>query len=274
MSTRRYPGTIEALGMYGIDVRRIGRRIVSMGLVAMLLLSISASADWRVYDDDVDNKLASQNRIGQGDFENAPKEGTQQGRFKDPPRKFTAKEQDEVSSVDMGEQARCPEPKQPEIPEFPKITDMVRRLLPPAPDKGKGNAGKQWTLCKEIVETEKARFKYGLMMSELAEQRYARLQAIQTQRARIDGEHVGELQSNTNKMLALLALIQIDQQQQKAYDDAYAARIAYLKSSQERLGQDAANGNPSAGRRLAGNAAALIVMELAFDSDLVKAKRR
>lgn len=276
MNRHRYLSTVEGLKAYGVDVRAIGRKVLMGAMSASMLLSISASADWRVYDDDANNKLASQNRIGRGDFEHAPAQGTQQGRFKDPPRAFTSKEQDQPSSVDMAEQERCPEPKPPELPEIPKITDRVRRLLTPSPGKpkDKGNADKQWALCKEIVETEKARFKYSLMMSELAEQRYARLHAIQSQRTRIDGEHVGELQSNTNKMLALLTLIQIDQQQQKAYGDAYTARIAYLTSMQARLGQDAAGGKPSAGRRLAGNAAALMVMELAFDSDVVKAERR
>ena len=264
----------EGLKAYGIDLRTTGRKALAGMMVATMLLSVSASADWRVHDDDANNKLASQNRIGRGDFENAPAEGTQQGRFKAPPRVFTSKEQDQPSSVEMAEQDRCPEPKPPEIPEIPKITDRVRRLLMPSPGKSKSNADKQWALCKEIVETEKARFKYSLMMSELAEQRYARLQAIQSQRTGIDGEHVGELQSNTNKMLALLALIQIDQQQQKAYDDAYTARLVHLRSMQDRLAQNAAGGNPSAGRRLAGNAAALMVMELAFDSDVAKAERR
>ena len=265
--------------------RRTLRTALSIAMGAALTISLSASADWRVYDDDVheelkkvNEKLNARNKVGQGDFEQNPTAGEQQGRYKDPPRKFTEAEQDSISTVAMSEGDRCPAPPAPSAPEVEGVSVPA---VPPSPN---GVAQQQWTICKELLETEKAQFKYNLMMSDLAQKRFDRLQVIQRERRNnIDDDNAGRLESNTNKILALLTLIQIDQQQQKAYNDAYAARIAYLRSMQDRLGQKAykgtgggGSGGPGgAGSNLAADIAAFSVMQLAFsDGSPIHAKRR
>lgn len=275
------------------------RAVLFTGLGIGLAASLSASAEWRVYDDDnerelkdVNQKLDSQNKVGGGDFQSDAAEGEPQGRFKDPPKKFTTADQDKPSSVDMTEGMRCPQPKAPKAPSIPGV-DATSSLSSIASMGGGGIPEQQWKICKEIMETERAQFKYSLMMSELAQKRYERLQEIQQQRGNIGSNNVGELTSNTNKMLALLTLIQIDQQQHKTYNDAYAARLAYLNAMSGRLGQMAVNGtrgtDTSAGggltspggvgggalSSLGGDAAAMAVMELAFsDNSPIRAKRR
>ncbi len=100
-------------------------------------------------------------------------------------------------------------------------------------------------VCHDILDTQRAQFKYNVMMSEVADQRFKRLEEIKQQRAGISD--AGQLQDNTNKMLALIALIQIDQQQQKSYNDAYNTRLTYLRSVQDRLTQKAINGSGKTG---------------------------
>lgn len=257
---------------------------LGLGLAA----SLSASAEWRVYDDSVESevkevnkKLASQNKIGSGDFKHDDADGEKQGRFKDPPKKFTTADQDKPSSVAMTESMRCPEPKAPKAPDgaggsAASVAGVLSSLT------GGGIPKQQWQICKEILETERAQFKYSLMMSELAQKRYERLQDIQEQRGSIDSDNVGELASNTNKLIALLTLIQIDQQQHKTYNDAYAARLTYLHAMNARLSQAAvtgSRGNDAGGSLISSSikadAAALGVMALAFsDNSPLRAERR
>ena len=277
---------------------RLLRSALFIAVGVGLALSLSASAEWRVYDDSVESelkevnkKLASQNKVGAGDFKNDDPEGEKQGRFKDPPKKFTTADQDKPSSVELSEATRCPKPTPPKAPKVDGISSP-----PSIPASGNGIPDQQWKICKEIVETELAQFKYSLMMSELAQKRYERLKEIQQQRESIGGDNAGELTSNTNKMLALSTLIQIDQQQHTTYNDAYAARLAYLRSVRERLGQMAINGsrgNDSAagggvtgpiggggspgggGSSTQGDLAAMGVMALAFsENSPIRAKRR
>ncbi|WP_156880261.1 hypothetical protein [Thermomonas fusca] len=265
--------------------QRALRTALSMLMGAALTVSLSASADWRVYDDDVhdelkevNKKLDARNKVGQGDFEQNPTIGEQQGRYKDPPRMFTQAEQDSISQVSMTEGDRCPEPPTPEAPDVENVS------IPSVPSSANGIAQQQWTICKELLETEKAQFKYNVMMSDLAQKRFDRLQVIQRERRNnIDDDNAGRIESNTNKILALLTLIQIDQQQQKAYNDAYTARIAYLRAMQNRLGQKAFKGTGGEGvvgpggsaNHLAGDIAAFSVMQLAFsDGSPIHAARR
>lgn len=272
------------------------RLVLFTGMGIGLAMSLSAFAEWRVYDDNVEGelkkankKLDSQNKIGSGDFQSGAADGEPQGRFKDPPKKFTTADQDKPSSVDMTVGTRCPQPKAAKAPEL----EGVSNAIPTMPSSSSGIPQQQWAICKEVMETERAQFKYSLMMSELAQKRYERLQQIQQQRGAINSDNVGELTSNTNKMLALLTLIQIDQQQHKTYNDAYAARLAYLHGMSARLGQMAVNGTRGTdtsagggvtspgggglfpGNSVAGDVAAMGVMTLAFsDNSPIRAKRR
>ena len=238
------------------------RTAMAIVMTAGLTISVGAWADWAVKDDDaieqlkkiqqaigdkdgtVVNYQKNQSTVGQGDFSNDTGDGQKQGKYKDPDVKFKSSDvtltgnlSAKLTSITMDDATRCPEPTKPS-------TDSAD---PSSVTGGEGIPDQQHKVCKDILETQKAQFKYNVMMSELADTRYQRLKDIEDQRGKIKDLEAGKLQDNTNKMLALIALIQIDQQQQKAYNDAYAARITYLLGVQERLSQMALHGNGKPG---------------------------
>ena len=113
---------------------------------------------------------------------------------------------------------------------------------------GKGAVLKQQhQLCQEIVKTELARYTYALKMHELTRTRYERFEAIQEEREGLKDEEQGRLQDNSNKLLALMSLMEIDRQQYRTYMDAYEARLTYLSAARDRLTQDALQGKKEGG---------------------------
>ena len=100
----------------------------------------------------------------------------------------------------------------------------------------------QHQLCEEIVKTELARYTYALKMHELTAKRYERFEAIQEEREGLKEVQQGRLQNNSNKLLALMSLMEIDRQQYRTYMDAYEARLVYLTAARDRLTQDALDG--------------------------------
>jgi len=232
--------------------RRIIRTTLAIALAVGLFSSLGASADWSVYDSRVEQQLKDVNKtigskgtvtgslnniqtIGQGDFNKDNQDGEKQGKYKKPPLEIKENagagqpSWDAPSLADLSEDTRCP------APSGASATDVATALG--------SMQGQQWRICKEIRDTERAQIKYNLMMSDLSGKRYDRLKEIQDERQNFRSEtDAGLLQNNTNKMLALVALIQIDQQQQKAYNEAYQARLNYLRANQERLSQLAIHG--------------------------------
>lgn len=116
----------------------------------------------------------------------------------------------------------------------------IEQRCPPV--AAEGIAQQQWLLCRLLVQTELAQYKYSLKMYQTAKDRYQRLETIQNERSNIESEEQGKLQDNNNKLLALLSLLAIDRQQQKTYMDAYAARLNYLRAARDTLTQQALNG--------------------------------
>lgn len=244
--------------------RRRMRTAMAVVMTAGLTISLGAWADWAVNDKDaieqlkkiqqaigdkdgtVVNYQKNQSTVGKGDFPQNPQNGDQQGRYKDPDVTFKSsdlsltKTAAKLTSITMDDATRCPQPMKPS-------TDGANGNAVTPNGGGEGIPDQQYKVCKDILETQKAQFKYNVMMSELADARYQRLKDIEQQRGQIQSLEAGKLQDNTNKMLALIALIQIDQQQQKAYNDAYNARVAYLQGIQERLSQMALHGNGKTG---------------------------
>lgn len=261
---------------------------------ALLVVGMGAVAEWRVQD----QKLRE---VGRSDFEakkngEKPKAGTPQGNYEDPddwmkmsssqiPRPsddpyghgVSGKRSEGLSRVAMKMEDRCPAP--------PNIKDLLERIAGDrngelknqlneaiqAADavgtlsKAKGDGGlalRRTRVCLDIVETQQAQAKYNLMMSELAAKRYERLRDLQVARGEIKNDEAGRLQSNTNAMIALLTQVQIDQQQQKAYNDAYAARLAYLHGVQEVLSQQATQPKPGLARSAASEVASQAALRL------------
>lgn len=140
---------------------------------------------------------------------------------------------------------------------------------------GKGAVLKQQhQLCQEIVKTELARYTYALKMHELARTRYERFEAIQEEREGLKDEQQGRLQDNSNKLLALMSLMEIDRQQYRTYMDAYEARLAYLSAARDRLTQDALHGKREGGGLGAGGIVGGIVGGAALKAALELARTR
>ena len=125
----------------------------------------------------------------------------------------------------------------------------------------------QHQICQELVKTELAQYRYSLQMYQQAKDRHARLQEIENERSHLNAEDQGKLQDNSNKLLALISLMEIDRQQQKTYMDAYEARLRYLHAAQDLLTQQALAGNGSIWSGVVGG----VAIKEALDS--VKSKR-
>lgn len=237
---------------------------ITLGMAAAL--SLSASAEWKVQD----GKLR---QVGNDDYREG-QEGEAQGKYKKPDVAFKSGDltidkatlgtgNAKLSAVPLPIAERCPQPRLPGGEIGAAAQQALNGLISNAAN---GNAtslqAKQWQVCKEIVETQQARFQYNVVMSELAEKRYDRLKQIREARQRIGNDEAGKLEENNNRMLALIAAVQIDQQQRAAYNDLYNARLAYLEGLQQRLSQKTLDGapNPAADAiAMAGLAAALDV---------------
>jgi hypothetical protein len=159
--------------------------------------------------------LYDQQRIGQAS-------GTTGG---DPEPPEAVLDKDRLSAVmesaEYGETTRCPQPRsEAKLPQD------------------------QWIICKEIVKTELAQYRYALAMREAVMQRQVRLKNLENARADLtQGDDTGKLHSNSNELLALMARLDTDQQQYRTYMDAYAARLQYLHSLRQALGEQAINGS-------------------------------
>ncbi len=125
----------------------------------------------------------------------------------------------------------------------------------------------QHQICRELVRTELAQYRYSLQMYQQAKDRHSRLQEIESERSGLNPEEQGKLQDNSNKLLALISLMEIDRQQQKTYMDAYEARLHYLHSAQDLLTRQALSGNGSVWSGVVGG----VAMKAALDE--VKTKR-
>lgn len=241
--------------------RNLLRNSLYMLLGAASVLSLGAWAEWRVQD----QKLRE---LGQNSVENE-NAGKPQGDYlapaitmksEDVKRQREAFERDAKiqPNPDLGissyTQDRCRTPdllaglaKNAESSQLRKSLETVRTAIRNFGQIGGGGddglAASRQNVCAEIVQTQMAQVEYNLMMSELAAKRQERLRELKKQRKDIDHDEAGKLQSNSNAMLALMAQIQIDQQQQKSYNDAYTARLAYLHSTQEHLTQRMLSGD-------------------------------
>lgn len=256
---------------------------------ALLAVGMGGFAEWHVQD----KKLRE---VGKGDFnrdEKAREAGAKLGNYKDP-KDWMVMVSDSItdlpadphgngvggtrskglSRVAMEMKDRCPAP--PSIRDLVKkinvdgIKDQLETAIQTAENAGTaqnamtndGLALRRTRVCMDIVETQQAQAKYNLMMSELAAERYKRLKDLQDARGGINPDEAGKLQSNTNAMIALLTQVQIDQQQQKAYNDAYAARLAYLHGMQEVLSQQATQRKPGLAQSAASEVASQAALRL------------
>lgn len=105
----------------------------------------------------------------------------------------------------------------------------------------------QLELCQEIVRTSNTQFNYAVKMYETTADRTKRLREIEQERKGLSEQDQGKLQDNTNKLLALQALVQIDMQQAQTNTNAFEKRLRYLNEQQVRLTKKALEGGDDGG---------------------------
>lgn len=218
---------------------------------ALLCGPVGAQNAWEVHDKHANDHLAEiEKRIGS--------EGTVNGNLKKLAKLGSAKT--------SGEEAKEPEEKlDPQRPSA-QVDKAINERCPAA---GQGGAAQQQSLlCQEIVKTELAQYKYSLVMYELARKRQERLKEIEQERSNLGSEDQGKLQDNTNKLLALLSRMEVDRQQSRAYMDAYAARLSYLRAVRDMITNEVLRGKESGnagalgiGGKIAAGVAGLVAMK-------------
>jgi hypothetical protein len=122
--------------------------------------------------------------------------------------------------------------------------DMTVANFCKAPSSGTGVQTKQYDLCQELVKTERAQYTYAMKVYKNTQERYKAFEKIQKEREQIGNNDAGKLADNTNKLVALMTLMEIDKQQSQSYQHAYSARVAYLNKSIQHLSKQAIDGNP------------------------------
>jgi hypothetical protein len=122
--------------------------------------------------------------------------------------------------------------------------DMTVANFCKAPSSGTGVQTQQYNLCQELVKTERAQYTYAMKVYKNTQERYKAFEKIQKEREQIGNNDAGKLADNTNKLVALMTLMEIDKQQSDSYQQAYAARVAYINKSIQHLSKQAIDGNP------------------------------
>ncbi len=229
-------------------------KLLPWGSLAVALVALGgagpAQADWKVKDETLIKDSKDQWKT-----ENEQRDSLRRiGAYQSAGEKLEEPKDDEVlpkdrpsETVDLDVSKRCKEP-----------------------DKKEGVAGQQYNLCQEIVKTERAQYTYSMKVYENTKKRYEAFDRIQKEREKIGENDAGKLADNTNKLLALLTLMEIDKQQHDTYMAAYSARLHYLNKSVEELTRQTIGGDPGAkksfGADLAGRAAGLATLALALDA--------
>jgi len=90
----------------------------------------------------------------------------------------------------------------------------------------------QRTLCRELAQTELAQYAFAMRMFKRAGEHHARLEAIEQRRRALGIEDYADLQSNSNELLALTALMDNDRDRYQTYMRAYEARVAHIRHTQ------------------------------------------
>ena len=105
--------------------------------------------------------------------------------------------------------------------------------------------GPQQGTCKELVKTKNADYLYMKTMYDTSNTRNEVLKKLVQARQNLGAPDYGKLEDNTNQIMALRALIALDNQQLQTVHNGYLARIEYLN---HQLAQqtDSATGGKSA----------------------------
>ncbi len=252
----------------------ITRRQVAILFLVMGLGAVStAQAQWRVVDNAANTKLQDMNgRIGTTSA-NGNGNGTVNGNL----RELYQQQVFESFNGSNDDSKAAPEPEEKLQHAQPTRSGVNMNADNRCKQASSGIAQQQYQLCREIVNTELAKYNYSLKMYEVTTQRQRYLDELKRQRGSIRSHEVGKLQDNTNRILLLMSQMEIDRQQQQTYMDAYVARIGYLQEASKTLSQQALEGKGSASGvggvgGLIGGAVGIGTLKLALDA--AQSKRR
>lgn len=203
-----------------IDAPRAGRKsLLALGTACLLITGV-ASADWRVYDSRVETVLNDiLDAIGTSpedvnkNLDDLREQQKIAGETYDPGKESTGANGE---TVDSSSSPRA------EAPDMATKEDMVLKRCAFASES-------QMDACNRIVELEQGRYAYLQAMRTISEKREAELNAIYEERQGIDEYEQGKLQSNTNRLLALLTHQRIDELNLKMAMETFDSRIAERK---------------------------------------------
>lgn len=210
------------------STKRKGAGLWPVLVTALVIFAAGAAqAAWQVTDQQAENYLKSINqRVGDGNMNSrlnniydAYKLGSSGTAGKTEPEPAGTEQLSKAapSTATAGADERCP----------PATGDLA--IL-------------QRQICTELMDTERAKYMYSLRMYQLTDERVKRLEKLEDERSKLSDHDYGRLQDNSNKLLALMSLMQIDAQRHKTYMDAYDARMAYLVSTRDALTRQALHG--------------------------------
>lgn len=248
-----------------IDAPRAGRRSLLGMATLSLLITGAASADWRVYDDDVHLELRDEIKPRIGDTSaDGSGSGSVTGNQK------LAYEQYKLGtykiSGDPVENPQWPAASTTTDPSGAATTTSGFKLESFSDMSGTaaavgggamtlnsniarcgGTRAEQKAICQEIVRTENAQFIYNVRFHEMAAERLERLREIEEERQALGDspQNYGKLQDNTNKLLALNTRMALDNAQMESATQAYSARLAFLKNYQAQKTREQMSGRAS-----------------------------
>lgn len=202
---------------------RVRRRFVVAIAVAAALATGAAAAAWQVHDRETYQQVQQlRDRIGGGSS------NTVVGELQKANRRLQI---DHKPTDETTELVAEPEGTAKLDPTAPSAAPLsIGRLCPSGVSSGLGQ--QQRTLCRELVQTELAQYTFAMRMFERAAEHHARLEAIEQRRRALGSEDYADLQSNSNELLALTALMDNDRDRFQTYMRAYEARVAHIRHTQ------------------------------------------
>ncbi|WP_228135968.1 hypothetical protein [Xanthomonas sp. NCPPB 1128] len=185
-------------------------RVVAVAALLMLVPA-TAFAQWKV----IDNKQIDENKTNTNTLDkklDKIREDHQVG-----------KAEKEKSS---GDEVDKPKEKLVKVDDNYGVSDCAAKT------SGTPVSQEQQQTCELIQRTRNSQFNYMVAMYDITEKRLQRLRDLEQQRAKISTNQIGLLEDNTNKLIALRALMDIDRQQTEAAMFAYEKRLSYLTQVQ------------------------------------------
>ncbi|CAE6785056.1 type IV secretion system protein VirB5 [Xanthomonas arboricola] len=187
----------EAKNTMATKFRHFSR--VFTGLV-LLCMAGAASAQWEVIDNKLNTtteKMLENQKVGKGEGEES-----------------------------SGKEVEKPKEALKKVPDDFGVTGCASST------SGTPVSSVQKQVCELTQRTRNAQYNYMVAMNEITTERLKRLRKLEKDRAGIKDGQVGLLESNTNKLLALKAMMDIDRQQMESAMFAYDRRLAYLTDKQ------------------------------------------